>query len=435
MSFFYSFLNFVQPGILWPEIAVLKPMLLVTLFGFAIGLPRRSEYPRREAFTHPIFVWLVLFVMAQVLSVYYSGVVSMLEELASWSVYLLFVAVSILLISNPVALRRYVLGMIAGSMVVVVYGIYAVYAQLASAVQGRAGAYGMYENHNDYSFIIIMVLPFIYMYWRRQSGMPGLVRRNLLLLSMVACIVGIVLSLSRGGMAVLVIEVALIVLFGMQGKRRLLLLPILAVVGVGAIGYQWAKRAENQGDRYTASQAESSRLELWRAAALMIQAKPLLGVGSRRFREYSQDFGEISHDNRGKVSHNTYIEVLAGSGLIGFTPFVLTLYYLFRELRRRSQHGGPPWLDATRTAALISFCSILVRALLDAKSHDWSFYILCAIALTCGAMQRQIDRSSSGQSDNPAEEARDDSAAARIGSIGAGRAAGAHSGARNARLP
>ena len=413
MSFLYSCLTFVQPGILWPEIADLRPVIVVTLLGFAIGLPRRSDYPRRDVFTHPIFVCLLIFSFAQVVSVYYSGIASMLDEFSFWSAYPLFVVISILLISNPVALKRYVLGMIAGSMVVVLYGIYAVYAQLPSAIQGRAGAYGLYENHNDYSFIIIMVLPFIYMYWRSQSGMPGLIRRGLLALCMVACVVGIFLSLSRGGMLALVLQVVLIVLFGMQGRRRLFLLPILAVAGVAAIVYQWNTRAENQGANYTASQAESSRFELWRIARKMIEAKPLLGVGSRRYREFSQDYGEVSHDNRGKVSHNTYLEILTGSGLIGFTPFALMVYYMFRELRRRPRHPGPPWLDATRTAALISFCSILARALLDAKPHDWSFYVLFSIGLTCGALQRQIDLSPSDQSDAPAGEAGGDAAHAR----------------------
>ena len=433
MSFLYSCLTFVQPGILWPEIADLRPAIVVTLLGFAIGLSRRSDYPRRVAFTHPIFVCLLIFTGAQVVSVYYSGISSMLDELSFWSVYPIFVAISILLISNPVALRRYVLGIIAGSMVVVVYGIYAVYAQLPSAIQGRAGAYGMYENHNDYSFIVIMVLPFIYMYWRSQSGMPGLVRRSLLIVSMIACVVGIFLSLSRGGMLVLVFEVALIVLVGMQGRRRLLLLPILAVASVAAISYQWATRAENQTN-YTANDAQSSRFELWRAARTMVKENPLLGVGSRRFREFSQNYGEISHDERGKVSHNTYLEVFAGSGLIGFIPFVLMLYYLFRELRRRPQHRGPPWLDATRTAALISFCSILARAMLDAKPHDWSFYVLFSIGLTCGALQRQIDLSSSDQSDAPAGEAGGDTAHAGTHRISNGYATGVGSGTSTARV-
>jgi hypothetical protein len=159
VSFLYSLLNFLQPGILWSEIAWLRPMLVASVLGLLVGVFRGAEYPRQAAFSHPIFVWLVAFILAQILSVYYGGFSGMLEEFSFWSVYLMFVVISILLISNTVALKRYVWGMIVGSMVVVGYGIYGVYAWGGYTLEngiatGRAGAYGMYENHNDYTFII-----------------------------------------------------------------------------------------------------------------------------------------------------------------------------------------------------------------------------------------------------------------------------------------
>ena len=244
----------------------------------------------------------------------------------------------------------------------------------------------MYENHNDYTFIIIQVLPFLFLYFRAERGF---FKRALLAASLLACVVGVFLSLSRGGALALVLEAFLIVLLGMQGKSRLVLLPVLALAGAAAIGYQWAKRAENQGDRYTAADAEYSRFELWRAARKIFEAKPVLGIGSRRFPEYSRQYAEISHDNVGKVAHNTYLEVLTGSGLVGFVPFCLMIWWLVRELRRRPAASGPPWLEPTRLATLISLYAILFRALLDSKAHDWSFYTLCAIGLACTALHRQ----------------------------------------------
>jgi len=37
---------------------------------------------------------------------------------------------------------------------------------------------------------------------------------------------------------------------------------------------------------------------------------PDLGIGSRRFKEFSQDYGEITMTIAGKVAHNTYMEWL-----------------------------------------------------------------------------------------------------------------------------
>ena len=388
MSFLYPFLNFLQPGILWPELADLRPMLVASVIGLLAGWMRRAEFSRSQAFGGKVFVYLILFLCVQVLSLYYTGLLGMLGELVFWYVFALFVAISILLMSDVTAIKRYVWGMMLGGMVVVAYGIYAVPAWGGYIHSGRAGAYGMYENHNDYSFIIIQIIPFLYMYMRFDKGF---FRRLLLAGSLGACGVGMAMSLSRGGMIALVIEAALIIMIGMEGKRRFLLLPVLALVGALAITYQYAKRAENQGAGYTAEDAESGRFELWKAGIRMLQHHPFLGVGSRRFAEYSSDYYDLSHDMRGKVSHNTYVEVFAGSGFLGIGAFLAAFYYLIRDLRKRPRVHGPPILDATRKATLIAILAILVRAFLDAKPHDWSLYTLCAIGIACCCLQRRLD--------------------------------------------
>lgn len=387
MDFMYSFLTFLQPGILWPELVPYRPVFVLSLVAVGVGLLYRSSYPRGIAFAQPAFRYLVFFIVVQVFSVYYSGVSSMLEELGYWYIYPMFVVISILLINSVSALKHYVWGMIAGSMVVVLYGIYAVYAQLPCAVQGRAGAYGMYENHNDYTFIIIMVLPFLYLYWRVESSR---FRRLLLALSMLACVVGVFLSLSRGGMLALVLELGLIVLLAVNKKRRTLLLFLLILFGFAAISYQWAKRAENQGDSYTYENAKDSRIELWKIAKNMVLAHPLMGVGSRRFREFKQDYGEISHDNQGLVAHNTYIEIITGSGLFGFISFFLMLRSMVRALKVPAGASAPMYLSVTGTAALIGLYAIIFRALFDSKTYDWSFYVLCTIAIVCTVLRHSL---------------------------------------------
>ncbi len=385
MSFLLPFMNFFQPGIFWPALAPYMPMLVLSLLGLALGLSRASDYSRRAALAHPVFGWLLVFLLVQPLSQLYSGVASALVGLHFWGMYLLFVLVSIILMPNPPALLRYVYGMMAGSMVIVVFGICAVLFSWTEALGGRAGAYGMYENHNDYSFIIIQIVPFLYLFRRLANGA---VVRLLLGAALLACVAGIALSLSRGGMLALVLEAGLLVLIGMQGRKRLLWLPVLAIVGAAAVGYQWTKRAENQS-RYTAADAENSRFELWRAAAKLVRDKPLLGVGSLRFAEYASFYGEISYDNRGKNTHNTYLEVLTGTGLLGFASFLALLASLLRALHRAPPPHGPPLLDAARRATLVALYAILFRAMLDAKPHDWSFYVLCSIGLSCVLLQRR----------------------------------------------
>src|SRR5437762_12045914 len=63
------------------------------------------------------------------------------------------------------------------------------------------------------------------------------------------------------------------------------------------------------------------RLVLWRAAARMVRAHPLTGVGPDNFRLAYGDYAGIEHPDPRMHSNNMYVEVLAGSGVIGFAAF------------------------------------------------------------------------------------------------------------------
>ncbi|MEP6501848.1 MAG: O-antigen ligase family protein [Betaproteobacteria bacterium] len=384
-SFAFTFANFFQPGVFWPELADFKPMQVIAILALLTSLTRPAGHDRMEAVRQPAVKWMLVFLFVQVLSVYRTGLSGMLTEFGVWSIYALFALVSVRIVTDPAKLRRYIWGMMVGSTWIVGWGIYAVYAGLLAANGGRAGAYGMYENHNDYSFIIVQTLPFYYIYWRTETGF---LRRLFLLVSLLLCIVGIFLSLSRGGMIALVLEMSLIVFLTMGRRARFVLLPLVLALGGAAVSYQYIARAANQGEGYTAEDAESSRLELWDAGLHMVLAHPFLGVGSRSFGENSAAYGEISHDNLGKNAHNTFIEITATTGLFGIGAFLAMLLGAIRELRRPTAGIASAWEENTRKATLIALCTICFRALFDVKSWDWSFYILATIAAISGAMMK-----------------------------------------------
>lgn len=405
MSFLYPFLNFLQPGVLFPALAPYRPMLVISVLAGLLGLRALMQSdradPRRTFLAHPAFKWLCIFIAVQVISVYYSGGRSMLEELDFWDVYPVFVAVSLLIVRDAADLRRYVWGMMLGSAAVIGYGLYAVAADLPTLAGGRAGAYGMYENHNDYTFLIIQVLPFAYFYLRLSRRVLG---RLFLLALLVACVCGVVLSLSRGGAMALVLECGIILWLETSGTRRVAALVVFAALGAAAIVHQFAAREANQGATYTEELAKQERFELWRTARNAYLANPILGVGSRRFSEFSQHYGELSHDDLGKVAHNTYLELAAGSGTLGLVSFLLMLRGVFRSLRgARRAPSSDDGLAQTQLAAWVSLWSILFRALLDAKEYDWSFYTLTAITiLATTLLHRRVQRDEATVSKSPA---------------------------------
>jgi len=383
-SFAFPFANFFQPGVFWPQIADYRPLQIIAILALLGSLGRKATYSRLEALRHPCAKWLLFFLILQPLSVYRTGLYGMWQEFNFWLTYALFFLVSLRIVESPETLRRYIWGMMIGSAWIVFWGIYAVFAGLEETTNGgRAGAYGMYENHNDYSFIIVQTLPFYFVYWRTEKGF---IRRTFLGIAALGSVLGIFMSLSRGGMMALVLQAALIVVFTTTKRTRLILLPLVFAVGAAAISYQYVKRAQNQGDSYTAEDAESSRWELWQAGGSMVAAHPILGVGSRSFGENATSYGEISHDNLGKNAHNTFIEAAATTGLIGLWAFVMMLVSTLKELRKPAGPAATPWEINTRNATLIAFATIIFRSLFDAKSWDWSYYVLITIAVATSAM-------------------------------------------------
>jgi len=384
VAFLYPFIVLLQPGILWPALAPYKPNLILSAAAALYGISRPGASAQLGGkLTQPVFIWLAFYVGVQVISVYYGGRAPMLEMLTFWGTYALFVLVSDLLITDRNQLYRFIAGMLAGSAVVILYGIVAVVTHAPQLEGNRAGAYGMYENHNDYTFLILMALPFAYM--GLQLVRSRLVK--LLLLGFVAaCLIGTVLSLSRGGILGLVMMLGLLYWNTTSGIRRALGIVVLGVVGAIGVAWQFAAREENQLGHYTLQDSETSRYELWRAARKIIERHPLLGVGSGRFQDYARDYAELSHSNIGKVSHNTYLEVATGSGLLGLLTFLMMLWHIVKassDRWRAAPSGVPPPL---RLATQVCVWTIMVRAMLDAKTYDWSFYFLAVIAIVIATL-------------------------------------------------
>lgn len=396
MTFLYSFSVFFQPGIFWPALEPYKPVLVISIIGALAGFLRKAEYSRGTAYTHPAFVYLSLFVVVQVISVYYSGFSAMLDTFLRWYQYIAYMLVAVLLVYSIDNLFRYIWGMILGGMFIVCYGIYVALEEIGTTVGGHAaGAYGMYENHNDYTYVIILILPFIYLFWKETKGL----RSFLLLVFMGLCVAGIFLSLSRGGVLALVFEVCLLLLLTEKGKKRYVLLLLTAVLSISAIGYLWAKRDQYSSAQYTAADAKYSREELWKAGWQMFVKHPVLGVGSDRFEEYAKEYYDLSHDQKDKNAHNTYVQIIATTGILGMIAFLGYISNMIKSLLHKVANSFNQRLEMIRIATLVSFLSLLFRALTNAKLHEWGFYMLCVIAVTCTTLKMVENKSGADLTD------------------------------------
>ncbi len=387
MGFLLTLTEFLQPGIVWPGLAVFKPVMSILIVALLVSLFLPDFADRYFGLRQPVVVYTLLFVGVQTISIYRGGIMTMLDMFVAWLPQLGLVCFAICLTRSVSQIYQYVWGMLVGGMYVTLYGLGAYFFGLPGGTAGVASAYGVYSNHNDYTYLILFILPFLF-FIRRTSRNPVL--RVLLLACMVACVAGVVLSLSRWGVLSLVIELALLAIYTDVGIRKVLYLVLVGYLGVQMVEVQWQRRAATS-TTYTVVEAESSRVELWKAAKNAFLAHPILGVGCNRFREVSPEYGEISHDNLGKNTHNTFLEVLANSGALGMAAYVMLILSIIRAFRVGREELVDPRLDALRRAGLVSLYSFFFRGLTNAKPHEFGFFAVAGIAGAFLVLQRRAE--------------------------------------------
>lgn len=84
--------------------------------------------------------------------------------------------------------------------------------------------------------------------------------------------------------------------------------------------------------RHPSACSQQERIWLWKAAANMFKAHPLLGVGVGNFGFHYNEYRPKDAEYKGylTLANNQYLEILAETGIIGMACF---LYFIFRFIR------------------------------------------------------------------------------------------------------
>jgi hypothetical protein len=123
--------------------------------------------------------------------------------------------------------------------------------------------------------------------------------------------------------------------------------------------------------------ARPGRAVLWRAALRMIAAHPLTGVGPDNFRLAYGDYAGIANADSRVHSNNMYLEVVAGTGMLGGLAFVWLAWRVWGRILALCLRGDRT-LGAGVAAAAVA---IAAHGIVDAFLGFTATYILIAITL------------------------------------------------------
>lgn len=173
------------------------------------------------------------------------------------------------------------------------------------------------------------------------------------------CLLGVFLTVSRGGIVALSVALLAAIAFGGRWRPRILVVGVLVVAA--AFAYFGAVASPQARERITSAtqgeaQGQSGRPTLWTVAWRMVEAKPLTGVGAGNFQDAAKSYllrpgslarSDLILEQTPKVAHNTYLGMLAQLGVVGLALFLSILgFSLVSSLRaagnfrKRGDPGG-----------------------------------------------------------------------------------------------
>ena len=252
---------------------------------------------------------------------------------AVFSRFLMFTGVYFLLRTEPQGPLAFAYGCVLAAFLLVLQGANDI------LILGLERAYGVYGSPGLFAgqaFVFGLVCS---LFARESRSRPGAVIFGL---GVTAAIVALLMSGSRSTFFAIFLMSAFY-LFSARGKihQSLSVLAIIFLLGVAYLtvpsfgsqidrSYQEVKSYITDRNVLSSSTHESvgTRFELWRVGLLIAKDEPLIGVGWRNFSSATPNYVREGLANPAVLGHrhphNTYIEFLVNSGVLGLS--LLTMW-------------------------------------------------------------------------------------------------------------
>lgn len=215
-------------------------------------------------------------------------------------------------------------------------------------------ASGLWNHPLRYSYFVGMNLCFAFAFFVIGTGSAKKSVRWWMALAFVLMGLGLLASLARGAW-IAVVAAIIVMAFYAGWKKALGTVSVIAV----ALGVTIATSPEISSRLKTIvdlnHESNSSRFPLWKANWLMFLDHPIIGVGYGQNEaivgEYFQRMGMPDDAFKGHA-HNQYLQVLSGTGILGFACYLIFIgfyFWLAHSLYRRAKDS---WTKAFALGAI-----------------------------------------------------------------------------------
>ncbi|HKC14643.1 MAG TPA: O-antigen ligase family protein, partial [Patescibacteria group bacterium] len=166
---------------------------------------------------------------------------------------------------------------------------------------------------------------------------------------LILSLVSILLTFSRS--AYIMFFVGVLSLMSIKKQRKLFFLIVIFSVGIFLTSKMVFK---SEGTNLLRTASGNARLDSIGNAVVIFKDNPIFGVGFNSYRYAQKRYGFINEDKRlihsGAGTDNSFLFILATTGIVGFLGFLYLLYKIFNLANRMIKKNQ---------YALILFVSIL----------------------------------------------------------------------------
>lgn len=391
------------------RIPVLGQMRLEIVLGALLiaGTFLSGELGRAWAAKSPVFrrlAWLVLFIIISIPFVKWPGSV-IRENLALFLKSVFFFIITAALIDSEKRLKAFFLVFLGCQFFRIFEPLFlhittgywgdkthSTVGGALSSLDRLAGAPHDIINSNQYAWVIVSMVPFVYLLGLR-SGKFLLTFLSIPLL--VAMGYALLLTGSRSGIVCLIVVLFSIACFG-EGKAKrigflgVLLVPMFIVM-VGVLGDDMLTRYLSLVDHsLIGGDTAQGRLDgVMRNLETVAEGPQMAlfghGVGT------SGEANFYYHGGQGQITHNLYVETLQETGLIGLTLLILYINCFGRSLLETHKYvisANSRFLTSLVQATFVWFIMNLVYSFSCFGLSSWEWYLFGGITHVCWVLGR-----------------------------------------------
>jgi O-antigen ligase len=399
-----SFLDTVLPG--GGSLSAPKLIGLMLMLSWLAIMTAGDREQRERFFSHPGFLFvLVLFVSWALISATWAE-----HPGAAIETFTRYLPNAFLFLIVFAAVRtRNQLLWVVGAFVVGAFlsGIYGLIVPPPASDIGRlAGAGG---DPNETAAAMVAGLALATALGIAARGRPLV--RTACWVAGVICMLALFLTSSRGGLISL--AVALLTAVALGGRRRGTML-IAAFGAVLVTVFYFATIAPDAvRERVTHPEGGTGRVDIWKVGWRMVQHNTIEGVGAGNFQtssiHYLLEPGKLVRADfivdTPKVAHNTYLQVLAELGVVGFALFITILGFSLvcaYKAHKVAAETGDRELDIIARATVVALIALYAAYFFVSRDYGKQLWLLLALAPVMLDIARRELRERVSEAEGPA---------------------------------